>query len=256
MTRIAIASWALGAALLLGATTAAAQQTAPAPVDEPQQAAPAAAAEDAQAATTPAADAAATMPAQPAEAAAPAAPAEPAAQRTSATPAAAPMPAASATQPRPATPPLTPLPGTPTENAVMAAPMPPALARAEDTGRPVDLIAAPFPQPPPPAIAVRVAILDASVSLQRAGRIAVLLTQFRKRELEAHLGMRIEVANISSIPAQPAMGNVVFYRPGFLRSAALLAKAIPGEQSVRAMPPERLQTSGVDVEILLGRREP
>jgi hypothetical protein len=103
---------------------------------------------------------------------------------------------------------------------------------------------------------VRVAILDAAPSLQRAGRIAVLLTQFRKRDLEQHIGMKIELANVSSIPAQPAMGNVVFYRPAFLRAAALLAKEIPGEQSVRIMPPERQAVSGVDVEILLGQNAP
>ncbi len=134
-----------------------------------------------------------------------------------------------------------------------AAPTPAALS-AEPSG-PVDLIAAPFPQPRPPSTTVRVAILDASPSLQRAGRIAVLLTHFRKKELEEHIGMKIELANISSIPEQPAMGSVVFYRPAFLRAAALLAKAIPGEQAVRVMPPERLATSGVDVEILLGGKD-
>jgi hypothetical protein len=130
-----------------------------------------------------------------------------------------------------------------------------AAVPAEGEG-PVDLIAAPFPMPPPPSTAVRVAILDAAPSLQRAGRIAVLLTQFRKRDLEQHIGMKIELANVSSIPAQPAMGNVVFYRPAFLRAAALLAKEIPGEQSVRIMPPERQAVSGVDVEILLGQNAP
>jgi hypothetical protein len=134
--------------------------------------------------------------------------------------------------------------------------MPTLAAVAEPPGGPVDLIAAPFPQPPPPSTTVRVAILDASPSLERAGRIAVLLTRFRKRELEEHIGMKIELANVSITPEQPAMGNVVFYRPDFLRAAALLAKAIPGEQSVRVMPPEVMATSGVDVEILLGKNEP
>jgi hypothetical protein len=137
-----------------------------------------------------------------------------------------------------------------------AAPAPILASVSAETAGPVDLIAAPFPQPAPPSTAVRVAILDASVSLQRAGRIAVLLSHFRKRELEQHIGMKIELANISSIPEQPAMGNVVFYRPEFLRAAALLAKAIPGEQTVRVMPPERLAVSGVDVEILLGENAP
>ncbi|HEX9844415.1 MAG TPA: hypothetical protein VGC20_16775 [bacterium] len=133
----------------------------------------------------------------------------------------------------------------------------PSLASlSAEPGGPVDLIASPFPHPAPPSTAVRVAILDASPSLQRAGRISVLLSHFRKRELEEHIGMKIELANISSIPEQPAMGNVVFYRPEFLRAAALLAKAIPGEQSVRVMPPERLAVSGVDVEILLGEKAP
>jgi hypothetical protein len=131
----------------------------------------------------------------------------------------------------------------------------PTVAASEPTG-PVDLIAAPFPMPAPPSTVVRVAILDASASLQRAGSIAVLLTHFRKRELEEHIGMKIELANVSRIPEQPLMGNVVFYRPEFLRAAALLAKAIPGEQSVRVMPPERMAISGVDVEILLGEGAP
>jgi hypothetical protein len=137
------------------------------------------------------------------------------------------------------------------------APGGPALAMAgtEPSG-PVDHLASPFPKPPPPATRVRVAILDASASLERAGRAAVLLTQFRRRELEEHIGMKLELANVSSIPARPAMGNVVFYRPAFLRAAALIAQAIPGEQAVRVMPPERLLRSGVDVEIVLAEREP
>lgn len=129
-------------------------------------------------------------------------------------------------------------------------------ALTEPSQGPVNLIAAPFPQPPPPATRVRVAILDSSPSLRRGSRIAVLLTRFRKRELEQHIGMKIEVANISSTPEQPAMGNVVFYRPAFLRAAALLAKAIPGQQAVRVMPPEMLASSGVDIEIFLGKNEP
>ena len=64
--------------------------------------------------------------------------------------------------------------------------------------------------------------------------------------------MKIELANVSRIRAKPAMGNVVFYRPQFLRAALLIAKAIPGEQSVRPMTPDRLQKSGIDVEIVLG----
>lgn len=130
-----------------------------------------------------------------------------------------------------------------------------AMAGTAHTG-PVELIAAPFPQPPPPSTAVRIAILDTTTSLQRAGRIAVLLTQFRKHELEQHIGMKIELSNISGIPERPAMGNVVFYRPEFLRAAALLAKAIPGEQIVRVMTPERQAMSAVDVEIVLGEPTP
>jgi len=142
-----------------------------------------------------------------------------------------------------------------TAGAGMAATEPTPASLPPESAGPVDLIAAPFPKPPPPSTGVRVAILDASPSLQRAGRIAVLLTHFRKKALEEHIGMKIELANVSSIPAQPAMGSVVFYRPAYLRAAALLAKAIPGEQAVRVMPPERLATSGVDVEIFLGSRD-
>lgn len=116
----------------------------------------------------------------------------------------------------------------------------------------VDHIASPFPNPPPPSTTVRIALLDASPSLLRAGQIAALLTRFRRRDLEAHIGMKIELANVSRIRAKPAMGNVVFYRPEFLRAALLIAKAIPGEQSVRPMTPDRLRKSGIDVEIVLG----
>jgi hypothetical protein len=68
--------------------------------------------------------------------------------------------------------------------------------------------------------------------------------------------MKIELANLSSIRERPAMGNVVFYRPGYLRTALLIAKAIPGEQGVRPMTGAQMGKAGIDIEILLGAPAP
>lgn len=120
-----------------------------------------------------------------------------------------------------------------------------------DSG-PVDHIASPFPKPPPPSTTVRVTVLDVSKDLRRAGQVAVLLTRFRKRELEAHIGMKLQLANLSGFSTPPERVNVLYYRPGFMRAAMLIAKAIPGEQNVAPMKPALTRKDGIDVEIVLG----
>ena len=116
----------------------------------------------------------------------------------------------------------------------------------------LDHIASPFPKPPPPSTHVRVAVMDSSPSLVRAGRVAVLLTRFRKRDLEARIGMKIDLVNVSRIVTRPVRNNIVTYRPGFMRAALLIAKAIPGEQSIAPLRPEIRNKNSVDIEILLG----
>ncbi len=118
--------------------------------------------------------------------------------------------------------------------------------------RVLDHIASPFPKPPPPSTRVRVAVMDSSPKMVRAGRVAVLLTRFRKRDLEATIGMKIDLVNVSSIFDKPVRKNIVTYRPGYMRAALLIAKAIPGEQSIAPLRPEIRKKDGVDIEILLG----
>lgn len=118
----------------------------------------------------------------------------------------------------------------------------------------IRLLASPFPKPLPPSTRVRVAILDVSGTLLRANNIALLLTRFRRRELEEKIGMKIELANLSQDNIRPQRGNVVYYRVGFLRAAMLVAKAVPGEQTVIPMPKALAAKTGVDVEIHLGAK--
>lgn len=118
--------------------------------------------------------------------------------------------------------------------------------------RVLDYIASPFPKPPPPSTRVRVAVMDSSPKMILAGRVAVLLTRFRRRDLEASIGMKIDLVNVSSIFDKPVRKNIVTYRPGYMRAALLIAKAIPGEQSIAPLRPEIRGKDGVDIEILLG----
>ena len=115
----------------------------------------------------------------------------------------------------------------------------------------VRFLASPFPKPLPPSTRVRIAVLDISGTLIRANNIALLLTQFRRRELEEKIGMKIELANLSRDHKRAKRGNVVYYRPGFLRAAMLVARAVPGQQTVIPMPKAFLMKTGVDVEIHL-----
>lgn len=115
----------------------------------------------------------------------------------------------------------------------------------------IRFLASPFPKPLPPSTRVRIAILDVSGTLIRANNIALLLTQFRRRELEEKIGMKIELANWSKDNLRPRRGNVIYYRSGFLRAAMLVAKVVPGEQTVIPMPKAFAAKTGVDVEIHL-----
>lgn len=115
----------------------------------------------------------------------------------------------------------------------------------------VRFLASPFPNPLPPSTRVRIAVLDIPGTLIRANNIALLLTRFRRRELEEKIGMKLELANLSQNRQKPMRGNVIYYRAGFLRAAMLVAKAVPGEQSVIPMPKKLAAKTGVDVEIHL-----
>jgi hypothetical protein len=66
--------------------------------------------------------------------------------------------------------------------------------------------------------------------------------------------MKLELANTSSAAPQPR--SAVYYRPGFLRAALLMAKIVPGDQSVEPMKANSLLKVGIDVEIWLGKDTP
>lgn len=126
------------------------------------------------------------------------------------------------------------------------------VASTEPTKGGVRYLASPFPNPLPPSTRVRVAVLDVSGTLTRANNIALLLTHFRRRDLETKIGMKIDLANLSKERYRPKRGNVVYYREGFLRAAMLIAKVVPGEQTVLPMPVDFAAKMGVDVDVHLG----
>lgn len=106
--------------------------------------------------------------------------------------------------------------------------------------------------PPSAPTQVRVSILSGPASRERATHMAILLLEYRRRELEQKLGLDLEVANVSVLRQPPEGPNVIYYRPEFLRAALLLAEALPGEQSVKPMPAASLPKEGTDVEIRVG----
>jgi hypothetical protein len=109
---------------------------------------------------------------------------------------------------------------------------------------------------PEPATHVRVEILNATGKPGGANKVALLLAEYARRNLEDRIGMQIEVVNVSSAESERPGQSIVFYRPEFLRAALAMAKAIPGEQFVEPMRPAGMKRAGVDVEIVVGRELP
>jgi len=109
---------------------------------------------------------------------------------------------------------------------------------------------------PEPATHVRVEILNATGKPGGANKVALLLAEYARRNLEDRIGMQIEVVNVSSAESERPGQSIVFYRPEFLRAALAMAKAIPGEQFVEPMRPAGMKRAGVDVEIVVGKELP
>jgi hypothetical protein len=103
---------------------------------------------------------------------------------------------------------------------------------------------------------VRVAILNATGKPGGANKVAVLLSEYKRRALEDQIGLQIEVVNLSSAESVRPGQSTLFYRPEFLRAALAMAKAIPGEQFVEPMRPAGMKRAGVDVEIVVGKELP
>src|SRR5208282_2482135 len=79
---------------------------------------------------------------------------------------------------------------------------------------------------------VRVAILNATGKPGGANKVAVLLSEFKRRALEDQIGLNIEVVNLSTAESVRPGESILFYRPEFLRAALAMAAAIPGQQFV------------------------
>ncbi|MFI5400811.1 MAG: LytR C-terminal domain-containing protein [SAR324 cluster bacterium] len=109
---------------------------------------------------------------------------------------------------------------------------------------------------PEPPTEVRVAILNATGKPSGANKVAVLLSEYKRRDIEDRIGMQLEVVNLSSAEAVRPGRSILFYRPEFLRAALAMARAIPGEQLVEPMRPAALKRAGVDVEIVVGAELP
>jgi len=103
---------------------------------------------------------------------------------------------------------------------------------------------------------VRIAVLNATGKERGAYRVALMLDAARRRPLENRMGLMIDLVNISSSEGYSRADTVVFYKPGFLRPALILAQAIPGQTLVEAMRPESMTRTGVDVEVLINRALP
>jgi hypothetical protein len=104
--------------------------------------------------------------------------------------------------------------------------------------------------------AVRVAILNASGKPRRAGMIAFFLEEYRRGELEDKIGKKISVVNLSNLPGIRLRDSVIYYRPGHMRAALLMADVIPGKQVVAPMSEADDGKIGIDVEIRVGRQTP
>lgn len=107
-----------------------------------------------------------------------------------------------------------------------------------------------------PPTRVRIAIINATGEANGAAKVAVLLSDYRRRPLEDKMGLKMELVNISTGYDRTPVPAVVYYRPDFLRAALILAQAIPGDTMVSAMRPQALKRAGVDVEVVVGQALP
>jgi hypothetical protein len=103
---------------------------------------------------------------------------------------------------------------------------------------------------------VRIAIVNATGHPNGAAKVAVLLGEYQRRPLEDKMGLKIELVNLSTGYDRTKTPAVVYYRPGYLRAALLLAQAIPGDTMVAAMRPQALKRAGLDVEVVVGEALP
>ncbi len=103
---------------------------------------------------------------------------------------------------------------------------------------------------------VRVTLLNTADGLSGALQLNLLISRYRRQDLEKRMGLKLEVVNISNARADHIDHTVLYYRPGFLRSALILAEVIPGEQAVEPMSPRDLAKTTVDIQILVGKELP
>jgi len=138
------------------------------------------------------------------------------------------------------------------EDAVQAVAEEESLKEDPDLMQGVEDVANPFPNPRPPSTRVRITILDKNRAIERGTRVGVLIGRHRKRYLESKIGMKVDVTNISSLNDFRYHENVVYYRPGFMHAAMLIAREIPGAQNVAPMERPTLGKEGIDLEVVLG----
>jgi hypothetical protein len=131
-----------------------------------------------------------------------------------------------------------------------AAMTPAAMAPAADAMIPDSIL------PDEPPTRVRIAILNATGRTGGANKVAVLLSDYKRRMLEDQIGLQVEVVNVSTAESERPGQSILFYRPSFLRAALAMAQAIPGPQFVEPMRGEGLMRAGVDVEIVVGKELP
>ncbi len=138
-------------------------------------------------------------------------------------------------------------------STTVPAPAPPTAAESEVDEWEAQAMEHLLPDIPPP---VRISILNSKGKPGRAGMVAVLLNEFQRKALEKQIGRRIAVVNYSNLSTRGPSNTVVYFREGFMQPALLVARVIPGAQTIQAMKPGISNKIGVDIEIQLGREVP
>ena len=103
---------------------------------------------------------------------------------------------------------------------------------------------------------VQIALLDTAEGTMGAVQLSVLLESIQRRTLEQRMGLKLEVVNVSHADVTHIKNSVLYYRPGFLRPALVIADIIPGPQSVEPMHPEYLRKQNIDIQIMVGKELP
>ena len=99
---------------------------------------------------------------------------------------------------------------------------------------------------------VNVAVLSSPNRVSEAERVAMMLSTFQNRRLEAMIGQPVEVAYVSQSTRPHTTQTIIRYREGFLKAAVQIAAILPFEQVVEPMTADEANRDSIDVIIYVG----